>query len=460
MSYYPTDFGGPMNIDEGYRWNIPTVTYGFDPSFVQAFGQPGIDAVEAAIQVINDLPPASEMQVTNYAYDTTRMNYTARSRQLVDLKSYTLCLLMQQLGLSTPERYMWTFRELEFTNNQTNYLVVQRNFDAETWLPTNVCNGVEYDHHLFFYPLTKSAYSGNSIIDPFSIPTTVAGLNLGYGNFYTGLTADDVGGLRYQLHRDNCKVEDLPPGCRVGLEVGYVLRPGIEKLTFNRMLWDPTNSQFVPQTNIFTDRFILHPNLPPVPARTNEEYAERIVTRPDILFNSKDAPTALAFYDGKPFLWSQNHKATGPSFWKNNSTLNDKPDGDGPGNIQGPIEITYFDSSRLIAAGGANYSYYQPRAPGFAFLQWASFAGTTNIIVYGGSTNTDSMTVRTSVSASGAFEWILLANLRGVYRIDSSIDLNEWEPQLTFTNSDGLFTFTNNVHVGNEFYRAVKIGQE
>ena len=29
------DIGGPMNIDEGYRWNVPVVTYGFDASFLE-----------------------------------------------------------------------------------------------------------------------------------------------------------------------------------------------------------------------------------------------------------------------------------------------------------------------------------------------------------------------------------------------------------------------------------------
>ena len=35
------DIGGPMNLDEGYRWNVPVLTYGFDASFLEYFGSNG-----------------------------------------------------------------------------------------------------------------------------------------------------------------------------------------------------------------------------------------------------------------------------------------------------------------------------------------------------------------------------------------------------------------------------------
>src|SRR5579864_3591296 len=43
------DIGGPMNINEGYRWNVPVVTYGFGKSFLDYFGSNGVAAVEGAI---------------------------------------------------------------------------------------------------------------------------------------------------------------------------------------------------------------------------------------------------------------------------------------------------------------------------------------------------------------------------------------------------------------------------
>ena len=41
----PGDIGGPMNIDEGYRWNIPVITYGFDRSFLDYFGSTAIPQI-------------------------------------------------------------------------------------------------------------------------------------------------------------------------------------------------------------------------------------------------------------------------------------------------------------------------------------------------------------------------------------------------------------------------------
>ncbi len=42
----PGDIGGPMDINEEYRWNVPVVTYAFDQSFLDYFGSNGAAAVE------------------------------------------------------------------------------------------------------------------------------------------------------------------------------------------------------------------------------------------------------------------------------------------------------------------------------------------------------------------------------------------------------------------------------
>src|SRR5580700_3475220 len=62
----PNAIGGPMKMGEGYRWNVPVITYGFDQSFLDYFGTNGVAAVESAIQILNDLPPASQVVLTNY----------------------------------------------------------------------------------------------------------------------------------------------------------------------------------------------------------------------------------------------------------------------------------------------------------------------------------------------------------------------------------------------------------
>lgn len=96
--------GGPMPIGEGYRWNVPVLTYGFDQSFLQYFGPKGAAAVEKAIQMINDLPSASSIVLTNYALDTTRINYSAQGQSLVDLSSVTLSALLNEWGLRPRRR--------------------------------------------------------------------------------------------------------------------------------------------------------------------------------------------------------------------------------------------------------------------------------------------------------------------------------------------------------------------
>src|ERR1700735_1077990 len=62
----PNAIGGPMIIGQGYRWNVPVITYGYDQSFLNFFGTNGVAAVEAAIQILNSLPPASRINLTNY----------------------------------------------------------------------------------------------------------------------------------------------------------------------------------------------------------------------------------------------------------------------------------------------------------------------------------------------------------------------------------------------------------
>lgn len=45
----PNDIGGPMNLGQEYRWNVPVVVYAFDQSFRDYFGTNGVNAVEEAI---------------------------------------------------------------------------------------------------------------------------------------------------------------------------------------------------------------------------------------------------------------------------------------------------------------------------------------------------------------------------------------------------------------------------
>src|SRR5262245_4432139 len=56
-----SDIGGPMNLGEGYRWNLRTIYVGFDPSFMHFFGAQGSNAVMQALKILSDLPPMSKL---------------------------------------------------------------------------------------------------------------------------------------------------------------------------------------------------------------------------------------------------------------------------------------------------------------------------------------------------------------------------------------------------------------
>src|SRR5437660_6326181 len=100
----PGDIGGPMDMGQGYRWNVPVVTYAFDKSFIDFFGSNGVAAVEGAIAVLNTLPPVSSVAVSNFPAQAMRYNYAAQGQQLFDLKSATLALLLEHMGLGPATR--------------------------------------------------------------------------------------------------------------------------------------------------------------------------------------------------------------------------------------------------------------------------------------------------------------------------------------------------------------------
>src|SRR4029079_7993267 len=133
----------PKNIGEEYRWNTPTLFYAFDESFIDYFGTNGITAIEQAISIINSLNDVSSYSadLSEFPLDSQRVNFKAQSLQLIDLKSWTLTLLMEQMGLAEPTRFTGTLHD-RFLPPGLNcpfyqYLVVKRNFDPVTYLPSS-----------------------------------------------------------------------------------------------------------------------------------------------------------------------------------------------------------------------------------------------------------------------------------------------------------------------------------
>ncbi len=152
------DIGGPMNLDEGYRWNVPVVTYGFDASFLEYFGSNGVAAVEGAIDVFNNLPLASQLDPASYPTRVIRVNSRAASQGLIDLKSVTMFLLIEHLGLAEPQRFTFCLRNSVQMADGFQDSIIQRNFDPLTLQPSSNINDTA-----FVYFVWHSEDSSNSL---------------------------------------------------------------------------------------------------------------------------------------------------------------------------------------------------------------------------------------------------------------------------------------------------------
>src|SRR5207249_5080603 len=202
------DIGGPMNIDEGYRWNAPVLTYGFDASFLEYFGSNGVAAVESAIDVFNNLPPVSQLDPANYPTQVIRVNFQAASQGLIDLKSVTMFLLLEHLGLAEPERFTFCLRNSVHTTGGFQDTIIQRNFDPVTLLPSSNINDTAFVNSVWHSEDSSRADAIESAADP-SQPdnSAVADGISDPGQFFVGLSRDDVGGLRHLYSTNAVKYE-------------------------------------------------------------------------------------------------------------------------------------------------------------------------------------------------------------------------------------------------------------
>ena len=396
----PGDIGGPMRVNEGYRWNIPTITYAFDQTFINYFGPDGMRAVNQAIAVFNNLPSVDQIRTDGFSFfvngeivptRTTLSNPLARDIGLLDLKSATMHMIIEQLGLAESERYAWALASRDVVNltpdpDVTNYTVINLNFDPITLRPTNMVNGVLYGYQIFeFNPVTRpdfaealevssdplatfafqSVAGGGSVLTTlgnFSVLSSVGIIQSSAGRFYTGLTHDDVGGLRWLYHPNNFAVENLETNVVFGtplsgsrspwspffggsniviltnvtfntnLLVSEGLRGGIGKIRFQRVNFDSLVGRlFTPFTNQYMDRFITN-------GQVTLQPVQRVILQPDIVFTAERLGLEDGFF---PRLIVRSSTAN----WANNDAINGRDlevDG-GPGVIQGPVTIRFTD---------------------------------------------------------------------------------------------------------------------
>ena len=423
------DIGGPMTLGEAYRWNIPIVNYAFDQSFINYFGSNGMAAVDRAFAILNGLPPAS--LITNdgtslfingqrIPTDTKRVNFEAQALGLLDVKSFALSLLLEELGLALPERFVFTLRgrNVRTVNNVTftNYLTIKLNYDPITLQPSSFVNDTLYSYEIvdpiraiggdyasaiefpvdplqFAYTSVASGIGNNDLDSPLGF----VGSGLFSGEFYTGLTHDDVGALRFLLSTNNLANETLLPdvvGGRptttggspwapfLGLTNFFFvgtnfffntnifgtnnlivqgLRPGVNKIQFRKVAYDSlVGSTFVTVTNQYTDTVISNsqPVIQPV---------ERALNQPDILFLARDIGLANGVV---PWLIERTTTAS----WINNDAINGNANQGGPGVIPPRVDITFTDILPYFFNSTPPPFLGEP----FGSIFWGSFDGTTN----------------------------------------------------------------------------------
>ena len=432
-----------MNIGEGYRWNVPVVTYGFDRSFLDYFGSNGVAAVEGAIAILNALPPASSIVLTNYPLAVWGINYQAQANYLLDLKTATLQLLLEQMGLADPERYIFCIRDFFQNPAGTNYCfkVIERSFDPTTAQPSAFLNGEQFSYLVWSWetaPTTTNIFCATATypVDPYQpdLLPAASSMALDCGKFLSGLSRDDVGGLRYLLSGSEVRCESLwedvhAVGTNSGDFVRTADRPGIEKVTFVRHPFGSLNGEFRPFTNRWTDVYYDWDD--PV-----YREVERVTTRPDILFSGHDFGTAQALAQ------------TGTTNWENNADLNYNSGGAGPGVIQPPINLSYN------TAGPFYLNIYNPsglfnglsQSTGYLESSWGSFDGSTNapILYPDVQIAFQPSQVRFRLLLNGGtndVRWSLAGAAYGRFSFQTTTNLRDWATLTTLTNSGAAFNY-------------------
>ncbi len=391
---YDRLFAFPQNLGEEYRINVPVVYYAFDNSFLDYFGARGMEEVDKAVAYYNNLPAFSSMSETlaEFPEDTTRENFAAGAFQLTDLKSFTMTLLSEQVGLAASEIHIWDARSRALQPNLTcplyDFYVIRRNFDPVTWEPSSYVNGALYTLEWIIQcsPAPDLTYPLPLPVDPLAYNfRSVTGANSlgGAGFFYAGLTRDDVGGLRYLYRKNNYNMEQMPPDVFIGAGGGggspfapvvtnaagvvgdtTALRTGLDKLRFERRNFDSLlGTFFVGFTNNFTVQIVTN-------GTVFAEGFSRAVLQPDLIFSAGNL--AVDVTAGFTVILT-----TEPAFASVNTT---DPSLNGPGsliigNSRTPIDLRYQKIGPTFLASTPNFLSESGLTPAW---RWGSFDGTTN----------------------------------------------------------------------------------
>ena len=437
-----------MNLNEEYRRNVPTITYGFDKSFVDYFGSNGVAAVESAIQILNALPASSDTVLSNYPPDTRRMNFVAAAQDVYDLKSVVLALLVEQMGLGQPTR---NISDLPLvlqippvcTNEVCPALVVfqpfaiMRNFDPDTFNASFAVNGISYSSFLSTngglndiveFPIDPLSTTYSAVADAFSL--WYSGLQP--GACYTGLTRDDVGGFAYLLNATNVNWESLP---KEVLFVGHqraknkklrgTWRPGVEKINF---VPQPETKRGKFKTIVFkyTASYVTN-------GTVLEQSVKRVVSQPDILFAAAET---FQINPASPMFLR-----TGTEKWTNNAAQNGDATAAGPGVIAPQVQITLDKLGPTVSSGGPYTS------PVVMNNGWSSFDQSTNPpVLYPQNSGQTNLSVRLNfyhASSGGYAEFTnslfnVAVPFGGQATLQISTNNTDWNSLATVTNNGSV----------------------
>jgi hypothetical protein len=434
-----------MDINEEYRWNVPVVTYAFDQSFLDYFGSNGVAAVEQAIGVINDLPPASSIVLTNFPLAAWRSDQFAWAQNQYDLKTATLGVLLEQMGLAQPIRNVfalrrfdweyfhpspdqWLMDEMTWPPGTIPEYILERGFDPESLTTSHYVNGLLYSAYIYVYGFP---YSSVDFAEAVGFPIGVVGNSWWYtpvaeaaappGGFCGGFTQDDVGGLRYLLASNNVNFEVLLPdvhgvGTNAASFVNGALRPGIEKLTFIRQDYDSTLGRTTPVTNDFTDTYFTN-------GMATHQQVQRVITEPDFLF--------CAANTGEQYPWAPMYVRTGTTNWWNSAPSTSSTN-NGPGVIRPPVRITFGKNASYVSTSDTNSAIET-----WSMNSWGSFDGTTNApVAYPCATAPPETPMRLrwhlydpqgySARYMASYEWQLPLPLGGQAALQFSTNLTNW----------------------------------
>jgi hypothetical protein len=436
IGYDPAPFPGVGNIGEEFRWNVPTLYYACDSTFVNYFGSRGIEEVEKVMAILNAVPRASDINLDSIPSDTRRPNARAQALGMLDLKSYVLGLMVDLMGLAPSPRYVFTLRErVDLPSSCCDYwYVIRRNFDPYTRNVSSYINGQLWTYRDIFCSCTpvQVAWTINEHVDPLAYGEPVSAMlrsNPAYvsrfavGQFYTGLTRDDVGGLKYVYRKLNQNFEPAvlgatggsgpwgpPPGTN-GVNPNFIntaLRYGVEKLNFVRCDFDSLFGElFVPITNRYEELVITN-------GIEIKQYVDRVIYLPDIIFIAADTATysasssAITLGSGtsNSFTLSLTGRGGGsgavvflnPPVKNPNSVTS----ASGPGTFQ-PVNLFVLNNSGPLLYNVNGFFIAETNA--ITVYNWGSFSTSTNIFVYPDGASVEDMERMVLQSGTGGTVW-------------------------------------------------------